>query len=70
MSLGFHRNEDGRRRVTNRQIDFAGWVLFVLSAASFVVASVGNFWAMTGSIFFLVACVVFIIPFFRKDEKG
>ncbi len=39
----------------------------MLSATSFIVASVGSFWAMAGSIFFFVACVVFIIPFFRKD---
>lgn len=67
MSLGFHRSPDGRRRISNRQIDFLGWLLFTISAISFVVASVGNFWAMTGSMFFLVACLVFIIPFFRAD---
>lgn len=44
-----------------------GWILFMFSAGSFVVASIGNLWATAGSIFFLVACVVFIIPFFRKD---
>lgn len=67
MSLGFHRRDDGSRKISNRQIDFLGWVLFMVSAASFIVASAGNFWAMTGSIFFFVACVVFIIPFFRND---
>ncbi len=67
MSLGFHRSPDGRRRISNRQIDLLGWLLFTISAISFVVASVGNFWAMTGSMFFLVACLVFIIPFFRAD---
>lgn len=67
MSLGFHRNANGRRKVSNRQIDFLGWILFILSASSFIVASIGNFWAMAGSIFFLVACLVFIVPFFRKD---
>ena len=67
MSLGFHRGTDGRRKISNRQIDFLGWLLFMLSAASFIIASIGNFWAMAGSVFFFVACVVFIIPFFRKD---
>lgn len=67
MSLDFHRHPDGRRKVSNRQIDFLGWILFLLSAASFVVASLGNFWAMAGSLLFLVACLVFIIPFFRKE---
>lgn len=67
MSLGFHRKPNGDRKISNRQIDFAGWVLFTLSATSFIIASIGNFWAMAGSIFFLVACLVFIIPFFRKE---
>jgi len=66
MGLGFHRKANGRRKISNRQIDFMGWILFVLSAVSFIVASIGNFWATTGSIFFLIACLVFIIPFFRK----
>lgn len=67
MSLGFHRRDDGRRRISNRQIDFLGWIFFTVSAASFIIASIGHFWAMTGSIFFLIGCVVFIIPFFRKE---
>ena len=67
MSLGFHRKANGRRRVSNRQIDFLGWILFIISASSFVVVSIGNPWAMAGSLSFLVACLVFIIPFFRKD---
>ncbi len=67
MSLGFHKHSDGRRKLSNRQIDFLGWILFTLSAVSFVIASVGNFWAMTGSLFFLVACLVFMVPFFRND---
>ena len=66
MSLGFHRTPDGKRRISNRQIDFVGWVLFILSAIGFIIASIGNVWAMFGSIMFLAACVVFIIPFFRK----
>lgn len=67
MSLGFHRKPNGSRKISNRQIDFAGWVLFTLSAVCFVVASIGNVWALSGAIFFLVACLVFIIPFFRKE---
>jgi hypothetical protein len=66
MTLAFHRKPDGKRRISNRQIDFLGWLLFVLSALCFIVASIGNFWAMSGSLFFLLACVVFIIPFFRQ----
>ncbi|MAO25842.1 MAG: cytochrome oxidase subunit III [Roseovarius sp.] len=67
MSLGFHRDDTGKRRISNRQIDFLGWLLFIASALCFVVASIGHFWAMGGSLFFLIACLVFIIPFFRRD---
>ncbi len=66
MSLAFHRKPNGSRRISNRQIDFVGWVLFVLSATAFIIASIGSFWAMCGSVFFLLACLVFIIPFFRN----
>lgn len=67
MSLGFHRDANGKRRITNRQIDFIGWILFILSALGFIIASIGSFWGMVGSVFFLLACIVFIIPFFRQD---
>ncbi|HAR51842.1 cytochrome oxidase subunit III [Roseovarius nubinhibens] len=56
--------------MSNRQIDFLGWLLFIASALCFVVASIGHFWAMGGSLFFLIACLVFIIPFFRRDGDG
>jgi hypothetical protein len=29
-------------------------------------SSLGNFWAMFGSVFFFIACIVFLIPFFKK----
>jgi len=67
MSLGFQKRPNGSRKVTNRQIDFLGWILFTLSASSFIIASIGSFWAMAGSLFFFVACLVFLVPFFRKD---
>ena len=51
----------------NNSINFIGWVLFILSALGFIIASIGDFWSMFGSIFFLVACLVFIIPFFRNE---
>jgi len=66
MSLAFHRKSNGKRRISNRQIDFLGWILFVLSAIGFIIASIGHSWALLGSVFFLLACLVFIIPFFRE----
>jgi len=52
----------------NHQINFIGWILFVISEIGFCIASVGNFWAMFGSVFFLLACLVFMVPFFRGDQ--
>jgi hypothetical protein len=65
--LAFRRDSNGKIRITNRQIDFVGWILFILSAIGFIVSSIGSFWAMVGSVFFLLACLVFIVPFFRRD---
>lgn len=65
--LAFKRDAEGKRRITNRQIDFLGWILFILSALGFIIASIGSFWSMVGSLFFLLACLIFLIPFFRKD---
>lgn len=54
--------------MSDHKINLLGWVLFVVSAAGFIIASIGNFWAMFGSVFFLLACLVFMIPFFRRDD--
>ena len=51
----------------NTHINLLGWVLFIISAIGFTIASVGSFWPMFGSIFFLLACLVFLIPFFKKE---
>ena len=53
----------------NQTINLIGWILFIVSARGFVISSIGSFWAMFGSLFFLIACIVFLIPFFRKDES-
>ena len=54
--------------MTNTHINLVGWALFIVSAIGFCIASIGNFWAMFGSVFFLLACLVFLIPFFRPEE--
>ena len=56
--------------MSDRHINLLGWVLFDISAIGFIIASIGNFWAMLGSIFFLLACLVFKIPFFRKNQPN
>ena len=52
--------------MTDHYINLLGWVLFLISAIGFCIARVGSFWAMFGSGFFLIACLVFMIPFFRR----
>jgi hypothetical protein len=53
----------------NKYINLLGWMLFIVSAIGFCIASIGSFWSMFGSIFFLIACLVFLIPFFKKEDK-
>lgn len=44
--------------------NFAGWILFTLSALAFLWATVkaGDVIGIIASLFFLVACIVFLIP--------
>ena len=53
--------------MSNKSINFIGWILFIISAIGFCIASIGSFWSMFGSLFFLIACVVFLIPYFRNE---
>jgi len=55
--------------MSNDFINIIGWILFIISAAGFIIASVGNFWSMFGSLFFLAACLVFLIPYLIKNKK-
>ncbi|MEJ6404652.1 cytochrome oxidase subunit III [Yoonia sp. 2307UL14-13] len=49
-----------------RHMILLGWILFTLSATGYIIASVGDFWAMFGSICFLVACLVFLAAYFKE----
>tara|TARA_B100002051_G_scaffold260885_1_gene281822 strand:+ start:25 stop:198 length:174 start_codon:yes stop_codon:yes gene_type:complete len=55
--------------MSNKKINFLGWILFIVSAIGFTISSMGSFWPMFGSLFFLVACFIFLIPFFRKEDN-
>ncbi len=50
----------------------AGWLLFVLCALFFIASSVHNGDTLTfiGSVIFLVACVVFIVPVIRESKAA
>ena len=45
-----------------------GWVLFLICAVFFILASIKDFnaFSLIGSIIFLVGCVIFIIPLVKK----
>ncbi len=45
-----------------------GWILFVLSAVFFTLASLrsGDLVTLTGSLLFLLACVLFIVPLVKR----
>jgi hypothetical protein len=47
------------------RINLAGWWLFVVSALFFIAASLraGDLLGVLGSLFFLVACFVFLLPY-------
>jgi len=48
----------------------AGWILFIICAILFIVSSLKNHDTLTfiGSVIFLVACIVFLIPIFRAYQ--
>ena len=54
--------------MSNNTINLIGWIMFIISAIGFVISSIGSFWAMFGGVLLLVACLVFLIPFFRKNR--
>ena len=56
-------------KMNTKIINIVGWVLFLISAIGFIMSSIGNFWSMFGSCFFLAGCLVFFIPFFKKEEN-
>lgn len=51
----------------SRKAQLAGWSLFILSALSYIVDAVdiGDMMSLLASIFFLLACLVFVYPLLR-----
>jgi len=47
-----------------------GWGLFIVSALAFIASSLrsGDMLGLTGGLFFLVACFVFLIPYVVKNR--
>ena len=53
-----------------RKSDIWGWCLFIVSAVFFVASTVnsGDLLGIIGSLFFLVACIVFLVPYLKTAE--
>ena len=53
----------------NRNISLAGWILFVFSALAFIASSLksGDTAGLVGAVLFLLACLLFLVPFFRRE---
>ena len=49
-----------------------GWVLFITSALFYGAAGIrtGDLLGILGSLFFLVACLVFLVPFIFPGRSG
>jgi cytochrome c oxidase subunit IV len=57
----------GRRKEgdgVERNAHIFGWLLFILSACSYLASNVriGDWLGIVGSVFFLLACFVFLVP--------
>jgi predicted membrane channel-forming protein YqfA (hemolysin III family) len=46
----------------------AGWILFILCAVLYTIAAVrsGDVFSIAGSLVFLIACFVFLVPLLKK----
>lgn len=53
-----------------RKYELWGWSLFIVSAVFFVASTAisGDIPGLFGSLFFLAACIVFLVPYLRSAE--
>ena len=49
-----------------------GWILFIICAIFFIASSLKNGDTLTfiGSVIFLIACMVFLVPLFKTIKKA
>ena len=61
--------EDGKREA---RFHLWGWLLFVVCACFFIASSIESkdMLGLIGSVIFLIACVVFIIPLVIKKKQA
>lgn len=55
----------------DRRLELAGWGLWLLALALFIVSGVrnGDPWTVAGSIIFVVGIVLFLLPMFRRTDE-
>jgi hypothetical protein len=54
------------------KLQLFGWILFIFCAIFFILSSLKNHDTLTfiGSVIFLIACIVFLIPLFLPNNKS
>ncbi|MBC2703634.1 hypothetical protein [Desulfobacula sp.] len=62
----------GSRLSFERKYQIWGWALFIVSSLFYGAASIraGDLLGVLGSLFFLVACIVFLVPFLFPGRPG
>ncbi|BBO67871.1 hypothetical protein DSCA_18010 [Desulfosarcina alkanivorans] len=67
------KGNGNRKKKMGREMTchLAGWALFIVCAIFFIASSLKNHDALAfiGSVIFLVACIVFLVPLVRPDRK-
>ena len=55
---------------TGKKFEIAGWLLFIVSAVFFIASAIkgGDWLSGLGGLFFLIACLVFLVPVFRRTS--
>jgi predicted membrane channel-forming protein YqfA (hemolysin III family) len=60
-----------KRHAHNARYQLAGWILFIVCAFCYIISSLihGDAWTFAGSVIFLMACLLFLVPMLKKKEK-
>ena len=74
-AVSINKMEKEKRELIKRELKYnlVGWILFIICAIFFIVSSLKNHdtIAFIGSVIFLLACVVFLIPLLESYKlKG
>ena len=66
---GFEKLSTGKNK-NDITIQLWGWIIFILSSIFFIASSVknGDILGLCGGVLFFIACLVFLIPFFRHKH--